>query len=66
MENELSLQAFHEALERYLSAYSADELRTVLRAMARATPPERRAAFLEDVAWVAHEEEDAVGPGFDA
>jgi hypothetical protein len=65
MAEELSLKAFHEAVEHYLSVFSADELRTVLRAMARGTFPKDRTAFLEDLAWVAHEEEDAIGPGFE-
>jgi hypothetical protein len=43
----MSLKAFWEAVERRLDACSADELRTILRAMAWETPPLERQAFLE-------------------
>jgi len=43
----LPLKTFWEAVERRLVAYSADELRTILRAMAWETPPLERQAFLE-------------------
>jgi hypothetical protein len=61
---ELTLQAFHVEVEQCLASYSAEELRTVLRAMARKTLPEHRQAFLEDLKWVAADEQDVVGPGF--
>lgn len=43
----ISLKAFWEALEGRLAACSADELRAILRTMARETPPSGRRAFLE-------------------
>ncbi|MBM3135222.1 MAG: hypothetical protein FJZ89_08070, partial [Chloroflexi bacterium] len=42
----MSLKAFWEAVEQRLAAFSADELRAVLRAMAQETPPTERQAFL--------------------
>jgi len=42
----ISLKAFWEAVEQRLAAYSADELRAILRAMAHETPPGGRRAFL--------------------
>ena len=42
----MSLKAFWEAVEQRLVAFSADELRAVLRAMAQKTPPTERQAFL--------------------
>jgi hypothetical protein len=42
----MSLKLFWEAVEQRLAAYSADELRTILRAMAQETPPTERQAFL--------------------
>jgi hypothetical protein len=44
-----SLKAFWEAVEERLTARSADELRAILRAMAQATPPTQRAAFLDQL-----------------
>jgi hypothetical protein len=44
--NKMSLKAFWEAVEQRLAAYSADELRAILRAMAQKTPPSGRRAFL--------------------
>jgi len=44
--DKISLKAFWEALEQRLAAYSADELRAILRAMAQETPPSGRRAFL--------------------
>ena len=44
--DKISLKAFWEAVEQRLVAYSADELRTILRAMAQETPPSGRGAFL--------------------
>ena len=46
-EEKMSLKAFWEAVERRLATYSADELRSILRAMAKDTPPTERRAFLE-------------------
>jgi len=43
----IPLKAFWEAVEQRLAACSADELRAILRAMARETPPGQRQAFLE-------------------
>jgi hypothetical protein len=43
----MSLKTFWEAVERRLAACSADELRTILRAMAWETPPLERQAFLD-------------------
>lgn len=42
----MSLKSFWEAVEQRLAAYSADELRAILRAMAQETPPAERLAFL--------------------
>ena len=42
----MSLKAFWEAVEQRLAAFSADELRAVLRAMAQETPPTERQEFL--------------------
>jgi hypothetical protein len=44
--DKMSLKAFWEAVEQRLAAYSADELRAILRAMAQETPPSGRRAFL--------------------
>jgi hypothetical protein len=44
--DKISLKAFWEAVEQRLAAYSADELRAILRAMAQETPPSGRRAFL--------------------
>ena len=44
--DKMSLRAFWEAVEQRLAAYSADELRAILRAMARETLPSGRRAFL--------------------
>ena len=46
MEQELSLQAFWDAVEQRLAACSAEELRAVVRALARATPATEWQAFL--------------------
>jgi len=42
----MSLKSFWEAVEQRLAAYSADELRAILRTMAQETPPTERQAFL--------------------
>jgi hypothetical protein len=42
----MSLKSFWEAVEQRLAAYSADELRAILRAMAQEIPPTERQAFL--------------------
>jgi hypothetical protein len=44
--DKISLKVFWEAVEQRLAAYSADELRAILRAMAQDTPPSERRAFL--------------------
>ena len=43
----ISLKAFWEAVEQKLAKYSADELRTILRALAQETLPTQREAFLD-------------------
>ena len=45
--DKIPLKAFWEAVEQRLAACSAEELRAILRAMARETPPGQRQAFLE-------------------
>src|SRR5215471_8390183 len=47
METTLSLQAFWDAVEQRLTACSAEELRAIVRALAQATPPPQRQAFLD-------------------
>jgi len=42
----MSLKAFFEALEGRLDTLSADDLRSVLRNMAKSVPPDGRHAFL--------------------
>ena len=42
-----SLKAFCEAVEQKLAKYSADELRTILRAIAQESSPAERRAFLD-------------------
>ncbi|MBU1749333.1 MAG: hypothetical protein KKA73_16735, partial [Chloroflexi bacterium] len=49
----MPLKTFWEAVEQRLAAYSADELRTILRAMAQETPPADRQYFLARLAPVA-------------
>ncbi len=44
--DKIPLKVFWEAVEQQLAAYSADELRAILRAMAQETPPSGRRAFL--------------------
>jgi hypothetical protein len=44
--DKLPLKTFWDTLERRLAAYSADELRAILRGMAQATAPMERRAFL--------------------
>jgi tetratricopeptide (TPR) repeat protein len=46
MEQELSLQAFLDAVEQWLAVCSAEELRAVVRALARVTPATQRQVFL--------------------
>ena len=46
MSKKISLKAFWETVERQIDAYSAEELRTLLRAMAHDIPPSGRQAFL--------------------
>src|SRR5215467_7732596 len=47
METKLSCTAFWDAVEQRLTACSAEELRAIVRALARATPPAQRQAFLD-------------------
>jgi hypothetical protein len=42
----ISLKAFWDAVEQRLSAYSADDLRAILRAIAQQAPPSARQEFL--------------------
>jgi hypothetical protein len=44
--DKLSLKAFWETVERRLTACSTDDLRAILRAIARDTPPSERQVFL--------------------
>jgi hypothetical protein len=53
MEQQLSLKAFWDAVEQRLAVCSAEELRAVVRALARATPAAQRRAFLETMQPVA-------------
>jgi tetratricopeptide (TPR) repeat protein len=53
METQLSFKAFWDALEQRLTACSAEELRAIVRALARATPPPQRQAFLDTLQPVA-------------
>ena len=46
MEQQLSLQAFWDAVEQRLAGCSAEELRAVVRALARVTPATQRQVFL--------------------
>ena len=46
MKQQLSLKAFWDAVEQRLAVCSAEELRAVVRALARATPATKRPAFL--------------------
>jgi hypothetical protein len=47
METKLSCTAFWDAVEQRLTACSAEELRAIVRALAQATPPAQRQAFLD-------------------
>jgi len=53
METKLSLKAFWDAVEQRLTACSAEELRAIMRALAQATPPPQRQAFLDTLQPVA-------------
>jgi hypothetical protein len=44
--DKISLKVFWETVEQRLAAFSADELRAILRAVAQETPPSGRRAFL--------------------
>ena len=46
-QDKMPLKTFWEAVEQRLAACSADELRAILQAMAQATPPSQRLAFLQ-------------------
>src|SRR5262245_15974307 len=47
METRLSSKAFWDAVEQRLTMCSAEELRAIVRALAQATPPPQRQAFLD-------------------
>src|SRR5206468_2081290 len=47
MEQQLSLQVFWDAVEQRLAGCSGEELRAIVRALARATPATQRQAFLK-------------------
>jgi len=47
METKLSLKAFWDAVEQRLTTCSAEELRAIVQALAQATPPPQRQAFLD-------------------
>jgi hypothetical protein len=49
-QEKMPLKTFWEAVEQRLAECSADELRTILRAMAWETPPLGRQAFLDKLA----------------
>src|SRR5262249_4456060 len=53
METNLSSKAFWEAVEQRLTTCSAEELRAIVRALAQATPPTERQAFLDTLQPVA-------------
>ena len=53
METKLSLKAFWDAVEQRLTACSTEELRAIVRALAQATPPPERQAFLNTLQPVA-------------
>lgn len=53
METKLSLKAFWDVVEQRLTTCSAEELRTIVRALAQATPPPERQAFLDTLQPVA-------------
>lgn len=55
----VTLKGFWEAVERRLAACSAEDLRAILRGMARETPPTERQAFLDKLKAV-EETADAV------
>jgi hypothetical protein len=45
----IPLKTFFEEVERRLNAYSAEELRSILRQLADRVPPAGRRSFLEDL-----------------
>ena len=45
--DKISLKAFWEKMEKKIGGYSADELRSILRAMAEETLPQQRRVFLD-------------------
>jgi tetratricopeptide (TPR) repeat protein len=53
METKLSLKAFWNVVEQRLTTCSAEELRAIVRALAQATPPPERQAFLNTLQPVA-------------
>src|SRR5262245_47184305 len=53
METKLSFEAFWDAVEQRLMACSAEELRAIVWALAQATPPTERQAFLDTLQPVA-------------
>ena len=62
MKQQLSLQAFWDAVEQRLAVCSAEELRAVVRALARATPATEWQAFLKTMQLMA-ETTPVVPPG---
>jgi len=72
MAEELAWQAYHEAVEHCLAAYSVMQLRAVVRSLARRILPQDRAAFVEYLTVFLDKEdagildnEDEIGPGFE-
>jgi len=53
MKTKLSLKAFWNVVEQRLTTCSAEELRAIVRALAQATPPPERQAFLDTLQPVA-------------
>ena len=53
MKTKLSLKAFWHVVEQRLTTCSAEELRAIVRALAQATPPPERQAFLDTLQPVA-------------
>ncbi|OJH36062.1 hypothetical protein [Cystobacter ferrugineus] len=58
--HKLSLKAFWEALEKRLGASSLEDLRTVLRAMANRVHPSERQSFLDSLAPVPDDRQQAL------
>ena len=56
----IPLKTFWDTVEQQLTAYSADELRAILRALAQETPPTQRRAFLDKLKPLAKETAAAI------